>query len=271
VLVDAHVHFYPSYDRDRFLAAALANFRRGAAELGLPAATPGILLLSEGHGERWFLRLRDEAANESAGDWHVEPCAADPAALVAWRRDLPDDRLFLVAGRQIATREGIEVLALTTAAELADGLPLFDTLDWAREQGAIAVLPWGFGKWSFQRGRLVLQALSRFDRAPLFLGDSAARPQLAPRPRLFDAAEKRHIPILPGTDPLPFPSQMTLAGSYGFALAGPFREDRPVQSLRCLLNNDLRQPRRYGRRAGLLGFAVAQAAMQARKHAQRGL
>jgi hypothetical protein len=268
VLVDAHVHFYPCYDRDRFLDAALLNFRSGARELGLPAGTPGCLLLSEARSERWFERLAEEAGDRTRGAWAVD-LSADPEVLVARSRREPRDRIFLVAGRQIAVREGIEVLALATAERLGDGLPLADTLGWVGESGAIAVLPWGFGKWSLSRGELVRRALSHCGRHPLFLGDSALRPRLAPRPRLFDVAEEKRIHILPGSDPLPFPSHADRAGSYGFVLADPWNEAEPARSLRRLLAGQLRQPRIYGRREGLLGFARAQWAMQARKSTGR--
>jgi len=263
VLVDAHVHFYPCYDRDLFLDAALANFRRGAGELDLPESTPGCLLLSEARGERWFERVTIEAEGFPRGAWAFEP-GSEPEVLVARRRAEPLSRLFLFAGRQIAAREGIEVLALATDAQLGDGLPLFDTLGWANERGAITVLPWGFGKWSFGRGELVHQALSRLGRDHLFLGDSAARPQLGVRPRLFGEAKEKRVHILPGTDPLPFPSHTARAGSYGFVLAGPLDEAAPARSLRQLLGAQLQQPRFYGRREGLLGFFCDQVRMQAR-------
>jgi hypothetical protein len=264
VLVDAHVHFYPCYDRDLFLDAALANFRRGAGELGLPESTPGCLLLSEARGERWFERLAAEAEGFPRGAWAFER-GPEPEVLVARRRAEPLSRLFLFAGRQIAAREGIEVLALATGDLLSDGLPLFDTLGWADERGAITVLPWGFGKWSLGRGKLVRQALSQLGRDHLFLGDSAARPELGFRPRLFSEAEEKRVHILPGTDPLPFPSHATRAGSYGFALAGALDEGAPARSLRQLVRQQLRQPPAYGRREGLLGFLYTQARMQARK------
>jgi hypothetical protein len=263
-LVDAHVHFYPCYDRDHFLDAALANFRRGARELGLPESTPGCLLLSEARGERWFERLADEAEGIPRGAWAVER-GLEPEVLVVRRRAEPLSRLFLFAGRQIAAREGIEVLALATDAHLADGLPLFDTLGWANERGAITVLPWGFGKWSLGRGELVRQALSRLGRDHLFLGDSAARPERSTRPRLFSEAEEKRVHILPGTDPLPFPSHATRAGSYGFVLKGLLDEAAPARSLRRLVAGQLQQPRFYGHREGLFGFLYSQARMQARK------
>jgi hypothetical protein len=268
-LVDAHVHFHPCFKRDRFLDAACENFRRGALQLGLPASTPGCLLLSEGRGERWFERLADEAEAIPGGGWGAWSLerGEERTVVVARRRADPRDRLFLLAGRQIVSREGVEVLALVTDSYLADGLPLFDTLGWAHERGALPVLPWGFGKWSLSRGALVRQALARRGRQRLFLGDSAARPQLAPTPGLLRLAKEKRVHVLPGTDPLPLPSQTTRAGSYGFALSGPWDESAPARSLLRQLAAQLLQPAIYGRREGLLGFVYAQAWMQARKGA----
>lgn len=274
VLADAHVHFHRCFARDRFLDAALANFQRGARELGLPPATPGLLLLAEMRGERWFERFREEAEREEmdGADW-VRPAgwsfalASEPGALLARRGG---DRLFLVAGRQIATREGLEVLALATGGELPDGLPLPDTLEWARERGALAVLPWGFGKWWFRRGKLMAELLRRLDPQAFFLGDSACRPALAPDPRPFREARTRRIHLLPGTDPLPLPAQVRRPGSYGFLAQGRFDERRPAESLRQMIAARRGQPRTFGRRTGLLGFARDQAAMQARKRGARG-
>lgn len=267
MVLDAHVHCHSGFDRRAFLDAAHANLCRGAAELGLPGAV-GCLLLAERRGERWFETLALEAAAAAAGSgqpgegWSFEP-TGEPAALVARRAG---DRLVLVAGRQVAAREGVEVLALgtrATDAELPDGLPLPEVLARAVRQGALAVLPWGFGKWWGGRGRLVRAALAGAAGAPIFLGDSATRPRLAPRPRLFRAAAERGVGVLPGTDPLPFTSEVGRAGSYGCGLAAGFDVRRPVASLRALLGGAGGAGRRFGRRAGLGEFALAQVRMQA--------
>lgn len=271
VLADAHVHFHRCFMREPFFDAALANFRLGARDLGLPSRTPGLLLLAESRGERWFERFREEAEAVAEGggrfDWENLPRwsflpSAEPGTLLVRRGR---ERLFLVAGRQIVVREGLEVLALATAEELPDGLPLADTLEWTRERGAVAVLPWGFGKWWFGRGRLLAEALRRLDPERTFLGDSACRPALAPDPRPFREARSRRIHVLPGTDPLPLADQVARPGSYGFVAEGFFDERRPAASLRRMLASRQGQPDAFGRRTGLLDFARDQAAMQARK------
>ncbi len=259
VLLDAHVHFHPCFEREAFLDAACANLNRGAAELGWPNAV-GCLLLAERRGERWFEGLAEAKVGEG---WSFQP-TGEPESMVARRGG---DRLVLVAGRQIAAREGVEALALgtrATDAELADGLPLDEVFARAAQCAAFLVLPWGFGKWWGGRGRLVRAAMLGFaDFAPVFLGDSATRPRLGLAPRLFREAAERGVGILPGTDPLPFASEVGRAGSYGCGLASGFDLSRPLASLRALLGEPGRPGRRFGRRAGLYEFARAQGRMQA--------
>jgi hypothetical protein len=262
LLADAHVHFYRGYDRGVFFQSAVEHVRRAAGGLGLPPTTPGCLLLAESRGEQWFRRCRDEAAagRRAADGWMLAATAEEDSLVV--RRGW--DRLFLIAGRQIVAREGIEVLALATDAELPDGLPLADVLGWIGDRGALAVLPWGFGKWWGARGAAVRQALRRHAGERLFLGDSGGRPQAGPAPRLLREAADQRTRILPGSDPLPLPGEERRAGSYGFVVRGAFDERRPAASLRRLVPGAALQPPAYGRRTGLLGFAAAQLALRLR-------
>jgi hypothetical protein len=271
VLADAHVHFHACFPRDLFFASALANFRAGARELGLPEATPGLLLLAERREERWFDRWREEAALAE----QVEPRPRGWSFAACGERDALEarcgrDRLFLLAGRQIEVREGLEVLALATGDELPDNFSLGDTLEWARERGTVTVLPWGFGKWWGERGRILAELLRRAAPELLFLGDSAGRPAAAPDPAPFRAARSRRLHVLPGTDPLPLPRHAVRPGSYGFLCQGPFDPARPAESLRRLLRARRGQPRAFGRRTGLAGFALDQAALRLRRGAGPG-
>lgn len=258
VLVDAHVHFYFSYSREVFLDSALGNFRRGAAELGLPEGSVGFLLLTEAGTARWFRRWQDGQDQEGEA-WRLEP-TAEAESLTAVRAT--GERLIVVAGRQVATQEGLEVLALGKDLEIQDGQPLADTLERVCDSGALPVIPWGFGKWWGRRGAQVGAILGE-DRE-LFLGDSAGRPQPGVPPRPLRKAREQGTRVLPGTDPLPFPRHATRAGSYGFVLPGAPDEQRPAADLlRRIRQNG--QPQTFGRRAGLLRFLRDQTAMQLRR------
>jgi hypothetical protein len=253
LLIDAHVHFHACFDRDAFLDAAARNFARGAEELGI-AGLPvlGCLMLAEAAESRWFLRWQRREDGVKFGAWDFEP-SADPAVLIARRRS-DGERLLIVAGRQVRSREGLEVLGLATLEEFPDRLPFNAALAHVRWSGALTVLPWGFGKWWLYRGALIEKVVCRAERPGLCLGDNAGRLELAGRPRLFREAEARGIPVLPGSDPLPFPEQVDRAGSYGFLLDGEFEGDRPAESLRRALRALGAPPRTWGRCRDLTGF-----------------
>jgi hypothetical protein len=174
--------------------------------------------------------------------------------------------LGLVAGRQIVTAEGLEVQALGTMVTFPDGEGLDATLDRVRAAGAVAVLPWGFGKWSGRRGALVEARIREGGAGDLFLGDNGGRLAAGPRPRLLDLAESRGLVVLPGSDPLPIPGQERRVASFGFVLDGPVDADRPAESLKAGLRGLAASPRAYGRATGLAPFVRNQIFMQLRKH-----
>jgi hypothetical protein len=173
--------------------------------------------------------------------------------------------LLFVAGRQVATSDGLEVLALGAAATFADGEPLESTLAVVRRSGALPVLPWGFGKWSLARGRMIEELLRRGDPAELFLGDNGGRLRWGRLPPLFAFAAERGFRILPGTDPLPFPHHGGRAGSFGFQLPVPLDSERPAAAIFAALRDRHARPVAYGRGERLLPFLVNQAGMQWRK------
>ncbi|HYO12088.1 MAG TPA: hypothetical protein VE685_02715 [Thermoanaerobaculia bacterium] len=249
LMVDAHVHFYACFDRDSFLDAALANFQRGAGELGIDGPFLGCLLLAEMAGERWFQRLQSD---EGEGRWSFEP-TGEEASLVA-RRSPGGERLLVVAGRQVRTREGLEVLGLATAEEFPDDLTFEEALARVRWSGAVPVLPWGFGKWWFYRGGLIEALLRRPEPKWIFLGDNGGRSGTGGTPRLLREARRWGIPVLPGSDPLPLAGHQARAGSYGFLVQEGVDERQPAAALRQWLRGLAVQPPTFGGCQGLAQF-----------------
>ena len=262
LLLDAHVHLHDGVNPATFLAAARASFLAAGAALGLPERAPGVLALADGAGRDTLTRLlRWSGTAESS--WTVRP-TSESSSLVA---SGPGEAalLVLIAGRQIRTSQGLEVLALGTQTEIPDGDTLQETLARVREQGAIAVLPWGFGKWWFRRGRLVRSALREADPSRLFLGDNGGRPRFSPSPGAFRLAAELGVHVLPGSDPLPLAGQVERVGSRGAVVEGALGLDRPTEALRSILAELPAQPRCYGPLRPLLPFARDQVAMQLRK------
>jgi hypothetical protein len=177
--------------------------------------------------------------------------------------------IIMLAGSQIVTSERLEVLALATAQRYPDGLSMRDTLAALAADGVPAVIPWGFGKWWFGRGRLLGALVSSAEPRSFFLGDNGGRPLATPRPKLFTEAEKAGFRILPGTDLFPYASQQRKAGSFGFVL-DPWRVDnRPATEFRAQLVRLDRSPPAFGSRVNLFEFTWLQVAMNAKNRMQR--
>lgn len=221
ILVDAHVHLYPCFDINQFLTCALLNFVLFAQEdQFLP-----ILLLTESQEQHFFQKFKAYAnADYPVKDWHFYP-TGESVSLTARNHQ---QTLYLIAGRQIVTAEKLEVLALITDNEFPDGLPLADTVEAIADKGGIPVIPWGFGKWTGQRKK-VLHRFLQTHQSPVFLGDNSGRPRGC-CPPYFKGRR-----ILPGTDPLPLASQVSRPGSFGFTIQGTLNPEEPGKQLKQLL------------------------------------
>jgi hypothetical protein len=267
VLIDAHVHLHDCYSPAAFLESARRNFDLAAHRLGR-SALPGVLMLTESAGADWFGRLARQAGGTASTEplaldpWTIE-ATPDPAALWALHGDR---KLLLIAGRQVVAREGLEVLVLGTNATIPDGLPLEQAMSQAAAQGGLRVIPWGAGKWLFGRGRLLSDIMaSQRMHDDFFLGDGAGRPFFWSAPNHFAEAARRGIRVLPGTDPLPFPSQENRAGSFGFLLQGPIDLSCPAEGIKAALRDPASSLTPYGRPEGAWPFVRNQVAMQRRK------
>ncbi len=259
VLVDCHVHFHDIFDEPRFFDAAAANFRRGAAQLGRRGATSGCLVMTEGSTRHPLERFRG-GGDRRSGTWTFR--STDEAdSLTACRDDAPE--LALIAGRQIVTAEGLEVLTFPSSRPAPEHLPVREVLTRAAGEGQTAVIPWGFGKWWLARGRLVERLLE--EHAALRLADSGCRLRGAPRPGLMRRAAASERFVLAGSDPLPLAGQEARVGSYGFELPGPLDRKAPAAWLTARLRELDTSPRVFGQRPGAATFLRTQVRMQAHK------
>lgn len=245
ILVDGHVHLYDCADRLRFAEATARNLARA-----VPAGVShwqGCLLLTETARDTAFQNLREA---DLCGGLKIKTIPDDPAALsLNWN----GSALMLIAGRQVVTAEGLEVLALATARQFDDGQPIAALLAQLRAEGIPAVLPWGLGKWLGRRGRVVADLVQ--DQPGLLLGDNAGRPPGWSVP-LF----RRGLPVLPGTDPLPLPGAEEGVGQYGFMLDGRLDPQRPAVDMARRLMALRAQPQTFGHRRSfgtILGEQVA--------------
>ncbi len=174
-----------------------------------------------------------------------------------------------MAGRQIVTTENLEVLGLGLVGDHPDGASLHQVIADVNQAGGVAVLPWGFGKWSGARGHLVQSVVSATEEADFFLGDNRNRPHFMPLSKIFATAAQRGIRNIPGSDPLPFQTETTRSGSYGLSLKAAFDPERPAASALLALRNREHTLQPYGHLEGAWRFCRNQVAMQIVKRTRK--
>jgi hypothetical protein len=154
--------------------------------------------------------------------------------------------LYIVAGRQIKTKENLEILALGAIQDFDERAPLETLIGQIGYSGALPVIPWGVGKWIGRRGKVIKDLQGKRDLPPFFLGDNRNRPIFWPRPNLFSQGEEKGLSVLPGTDSLPFPSEVWQIGKFGFKIHGPIDPEYPFRDIKKLLLDPLARPQVYG-------------------------
>jgi hypothetical protein len=268
VLVDAHVHMYDCFSVAAVFDAAAVNFARAARRFKRERFA-AVLCLVESANERFIDGVRARRLGRvwrgQHGYWELEH-GCEPETLLVRRGHF---RLAIIAGRQLVTREKLEVLALGTTAPLRDGDSLEATLHAVHAVGAAAVLPWGVGKWLGGRGAIVDGILRDPKWSHVFLGDNGNRLRYGREPERFAWARRAGRSVLPGSDPLPLPGEERRVGGYGFAVDADLDPLRPTAGLLALLQSGA-SFNAFGEREGLGGFVGKQVALRLapRPHAE---
>lgn len=239
-LVDSHVHVYPSHSPERILASFRAAVRRAGAGTGA-------MCLVEREGMDAF---REWARGVNLPHGTRVTRSEETAFMLEADGEVP---VVVVAGRQIACAERVEILALGTTAVFRDGMAAADAVLAARDAGALPVLAWGVGKWLFSRAAVVDALLRRFPADELFLGDTSLRPVFWPTPGPMAQAPTFGRRVLHGSDPLPPAREEIRAGQWADLAEDPLADDKPLASavLGALREAPLVPA---GRRSGLFQF-----------------
>lgn len=208
VLMDAHVHVYPGIDVAGLLSAAAREFQKTSERLSA-VRWRAVLFLTEIATVDWFESVVASGAAGAIGPWTLALAPDDPLRIEASGGGPPLD---IIAGRQIVTAEHIEVHALGTRAKIPDRMDLSATIAAVRAVDALAVLPWGVGKWLGARRALISEILS--GTSDVYLSDNGGRPGFWRDP-LLARARRAGKPVLSGTDPLPLPAEEYRVGGFG--------------------------------------------------------
>ena len=266
IFVDAHVHIHDCFPLQAFMDAAYNNIKAAAQNVGMESFA-GVLLLTETSRACWYKHLYELSAdnNQPLNSWQFHR-TNESQSLFAQKDNTK--YLFIIAGRQIVTAENLEVLALGTDSEFADGEPIQDVIDDVRNHGALAVVPWGFGKWFGKRGVIVHKVLDEISGSDFYLGDNSGRTLLMPTPSHFNLAKTKGISVLPGTDPLPFEQEYSRPGCFGFNIPGELKKTTPFADLKKIIRENQQSIKPYGKFESPLRFIKNQIAMQFVKRKQ---
>lgn len=230
VLIDAHVHLHHP-------GQALDDLHQAARNFALfdPRPEPAVIMLAERSGYDVYRQLSSR----------LQPTAEAEAS---WLNHA-HKRLLIIAGRQIITMERLEILGLGTRTPIPDGLPAREVLARLGEADAIAVLPWGVGKWLGKRGECVNALIGESLPGRLFLGDNGGRPAWWTVPQFSGA-----VKVLAGSDPLPLAGASRQIGRYGTRISMTFTEDRPWAQLKQALRDPASTLLTYGNPTPSLRF-----------------
>lgn len=237
VIADTHIHIYPFYD----IRLALDSLRNNLHALDPDASC--MAFLAERHDCRFF---RDFSLNASVMLGPQVRVDVLDAVLRVRETGLRD--LYIVAGRQIITRERIEILALMTDTIMDDNQPARDVIAEVRAGRGIPVLGWAPGKWFFARKKVIEAILEENEPGTLLIGDTTLRPVGWPMPVLMNKAVRKGFTLVAGSDPLPFPGEEAMAGRYASRLAATLDPGNPLASIRTLLTTPGYVPSHAGKR-----------------------
>ncbi len=257
--IDTHVHLYGVYPTHRLVELIYNRFT--AHVHGGVSRDDDVfcLMLAESGAMDYFSMLRDESwYREYAPQWYPRGTEEEESLWIC-----QDDRvpLLVVAGRQVVTQEKLEVLALGTTRRFGNGKGVHELIDDIRGCGALVVLPWGFGKWWFGRGRLVREIILSSDRGGIALGDSRLRPCVCGDHGIFGPARSRGTIILQGSDPLPLTGDETAIAGYGVVLESKLDVEHPAGHLKRLLMDPSVVRGTFGSRLGFAGSGIHQSRM----------
>jgi hypothetical protein len=263
ILVDGHVHLHSCFDLGTFLKSAQTNFCDVAGKLNLGIQFGAVLLLTESFGMNYFANLAKRAASDILVDgWRFQPTLESESLIAVSSSGF---ELTIIAGRQVVTAEKLEVLAICTDELFDDGGAISEVIDAVSAANGVAIVPWGFGKWTGRRKKVISRLMNEYAERPFHLGDNSGRASVWREPSQFERARSHGQLILRGTDPMPFPGQENRVGKFGFCARGPFNKSVPAESIRNLLRSGNSEPMSYGALESAFVFARHQLMMQMRK------
>ncbi len=203
-ILDTHLHLYPCFD----LPLAFNQFLDNTAQLG-GTQTRRIACLAERFDCNYYESI---ASGYTQIDGFTLDTVLEDEIILSRTHD--KQSLSLLPGRQIISREKIEILALGCPQVIEDGQPALDIIYQIIQLGHVPTLPWSPGKWFGARGELIKSLISELGAGDFLIGDTPLRPYGWATPRLMKLAKDKGFSVVAGSDPLPFSGEEHWLGAY---------------------------------------------------------
>lgn len=265
ILIDSHVHFYECFTPGQFFEFSRANFIAAAAQIGTGGGFQSVLMLAETQGQSWFDKFYNQATVQNKNKavdlapWQVVPTSEKRSLIIV----APDRfEIVLIRGRQLKSSENLEALALGNNQDVADGRPLVELIDVIHDSNAAAVIPWGVGKWTGRRGKVVLDLLEEDKPQRFFVGDNGGRPHFWKNPSLFHVAEQSGFRMLCGSDCLPLRLEDQRVASFGSWVTGQLSRETPAADLISKITDRSVDLYPYGKLMGTVSFIKNQLSLK---------
>jgi len=252
--IDGHVHLYFVYDLIKAVETGINNLKNYAKKYNLIVIP--VWLLVERSDANFFDQIYQSPASYENGKLKFNKGNDDLTIIVEKDKE---PILYIFTGRQLVTKEGLEVLSLISNLNIADyQQSIDDVIQAVKDSGGIAALNWAPGKWFFNRGKVIARQIREKSPGDFFIGETTLRHTLWSEPKLIKQARKKGFRIIAGSDPLPFRGEEMGIGSFGFLIEGKFDPDNPAQSLRALMNSNRKEIRIIGKRNDVFTFTRRQ-------------
>lgn len=263
IIVDSHVHLYSCFQLDSFFDNAFKNFSEQAQKKSATGNFSGVLCLADTPFSIKYNDLLNESFNKkNFKTWKLSPTQEDHS-LIAHSSD--NKSLIIIRSQQIVSKENLELLTIGGIKMISSGITLYELINMAYDSGSIPIIPWGFGKWTGNRGRIMSSLLNSQVNDTLIIGDNSGRTKILPYPRHFSMASAKKIKILQGSDPLPFRDEIKKPGSFGFMIDGCLEISQPFKSLKGKIYDAASTIENYGTNESIHSFIRNQIKMQIRK------
>ncbi len=256
LLIDFHVHIHDIYNLEKFFESAFDNFNFHAKKKGIKFST-GFLFLTEITGFDYFGKL----ANGKIVLRNFEISFPEEEISLCISNEL-QQKIFVVAGKQIVTKDKIEILALGTKNSFEENQQLNKTFREILQSGALPKLPWGVGKWLGNRKQIIEEFINENYKETFVIGDNSGRPIFWPEPGLFGLAKEKNIPVLRGTDPLNIPADENKVGSFGNILDCSIDFDYPAKSVLDVVKKMNSSPEVFGKLENPVKFFLNQLSLR---------